>query len=125
MKNVPIKSLGLSALIFAFTLSAPVTVMAAEETPIYGQQLMTKEEMAAHRAKMRNAKTEQEREQIRQQNHELMRQRAKEKGVPFSDTPPAERGRMNQMNRPGQGYGPGGGMRQGSGGGMKGGNGQP
>lgn len=122
MKTVSIKSLWVGVFVLGLTGLIPSLSIAAESSPIYGHQLMTQEEMAAHRAKMRNAKTEQEREQIRQQNHELMRQRAKEKGVPFSDTPPSERGHINQMNRPGQGYGPGNGMRQG-GGGMSGGKG--
>jgi len=69
---------------------------------IYGSQLMTQEERNAYRNQMRNAKTAQEREQIRKEHHEQMKVRAKEKGVTLPDEPPA-RGM-------GGGMGPGGGM---------------
>ena len=54
---------------------------------------------------MRAAKTEQEREKIRNEHHEQMMARAKERGVTLPDVPPAGGGMM----------GPGGGMRQGGG----------
>jgi hypothetical protein len=59
---------------------------------IYGSQLMTAQERDAHRAKMRAAKTEQERERIRAEHHEQMKVRAKERGVTLPDVPPAGRG---------------------------------
>jgi len=94
----------LLATIFATALlTAPGFSSANEVEPIYGNQLMTQEEMQPHREAMRNAKTPEERALIRERNHEKMRLRAKEKGVPFPDTPPAERGRMNQKNAPGMG----------------------
>jgi len=79
---------------------------------IYGSQLMTTEERNAYRAKMRAAKTAQEREQIRKEHHEQMKVRAKEKGVTIPDEPP-ERGRGMG---PRDGMGPGGGMGPGPGG---------
>jgi len=72
---------------------------------IYGSQLMTVQERNEHRAKMRAAKTEQERERIRAEHHEQMKVRAKERGVTLPDVPPAGRG-------PGTGPGPGGGGRR-------------
>lgn len=78
--------------------------MAIEDAPLRGSQLMTDQEKAEQRVKMRSA-TAQEKEMIRQENHERMRQRAEEKGVPISDQVPRERGRVNQQDRPGQGYG--------------------
>jgi hypothetical protein len=91
---------------------------------IYGSQLMTTEERNEYHAKMRAAKTAQEREQIRKEHHERMKVRAKEKGVTIPDEPP-ERGKgMGPRDGmgpggsmgSGNGMGPGGGM--GSGGGM-------
>lgn len=93
----------LATLFVTTLLSAPMVSSANEVDPIYGNQLMTQEEMQQHRAAMRNAKTPEEKALIRQRNHEKMRLRAKEKGVPFPDAPPAERGRMHQQNAPGMG----------------------
>ena len=61
----------------------------AAETPIYGSQLMTKQERIEHRNKLRAAKTVEERDQVRLQHHEQMQLRAKEKGVTLPDAPPA------------------------------------
>ncbi|MFH2140237.1 MAG: hypothetical protein ABII63_05530 [Pseudomonadota bacterium] len=85
-----------------------------DQERIYGSQLMTQKERNAYRAKMRAAKTAEERERIRNEHHEQMKIRAKERGVTLPDMPPAAGGGM---------MGPGGGMRQGggmgSGGGMR------
>lgn len=67
---------------------------------IYGYNLMTVQERNEHRAKMRAAKTAEERERIRNEHHERMVARAKERGVKLPDEPPAGRG-------PGSGPGPG------------------
>ncbi len=77
---------------------------------IYGSQLMTMQERNEHRAKMRAAKTEQERERIRADHHEQMKVRAKERGVTLPDQPPAGRG--PGMGPGGGGMGPGGGGRK-------------
>ena len=53
---------------------------------VYGWQLMTAEEKAAYRAKMRAAKTPEERARIRAEHHREMEQRAKQQGVTL---PPA------------------------------------
>jgi hypothetical protein len=55
---------------------------------IYGSQLMTAQERNEYRNRMRAAKTQQEREQIRNEHHERMKARAKERGVTLPDTPP-------------------------------------
>jgi hypothetical protein len=86
---------------------------------IYGSQLMTAKERSAYSAKMRAAKTWQEREQIRAEHHEQMKVRAQERGVTLPDDPPAR----------GMGYGPGmgpgmGGMGPGMGAGGMGGGGR-
>lgn len=109
---------GLLALLIAATSGAwaqeaktPVKEQAKTQTqqqePIYGSQLMTQQERNAHRAKMRAAKTDQEREQIRLEHHKQMQERAKERGVTLPDVPPAS----------GKGMGPGPGMGGGKGGG--------
>ncbi len=79
---------------------------------IYGSQLMTPQERAEYRSRMQAAKTAEERERIRNEHHEQMKVRARERGVSIPDEPPA-RGMM----APGGGMG-GGGM---GGGGMGGG----
>jgi len=61
---------------------------------MYGSQLMTKEEKAQERAKMRTAKTAEEREKIRKEHHESMQERAKERGLTLPDDPPARVGGM-------------------------------
>ncbi len=76
---------------------------------IYGYQLMTPEERAAHRTKLRSAKTYEERERIRKEHHTAMQIRAKEKGMTLPDEPPAGRGPGSGPG--GGGMGPGGGRR--------------
>jgi len=73
-----------------------------EQEQIYGSQLMTEQERAEFRAKMRAAKTAEEREQVRKEHHERMEVRAKERGLTLSDEPPLRGGGM------GPGPGPGG-----------------
>lgn len=81
-------------------------IQTQEQEQIYGSQLMTQEERAEYRARMRAAKTAEEREQIRKEHHELMKVRAKERGITLPDEPPAKRGGIG----PGRGgMGPGGG----------------
>lgn len=90
-------------------------VQTHKQEQIYGSQLMTKQERADYRAKMRAAKTAAEREQIRKAHHALMTARAKEQGVTLPDEPPARGGGMGPGGM-GGGMGPGGGG-MGSGGG--------
>jgi hypothetical protein len=52
-----------------------------QQEQVYGWQLMTPEERAAHFAKMHNFKTEEEREAYRLEHRKLMQERAKESGV--------------------------------------------
>jgi hypothetical protein len=85
---------------------------------IYGSQLMTKQERLEYRARMRAAKTQQEREQIRTEHHQRMQERAKARGMTLPDMPPFQPGRggMGPAMGPGTGMGPGGGMGPGTGG---------
>jgi hypothetical protein len=84
------------------------TAQTQKEEQIYGSQLMTQEERTEYHAKMRAAKTAEEREQIREEHHERMKDRAKERGVTLPDEP-CDRGS-------GSGMGSGGGMGRGAGG---------
>ena len=92
----------LTGVVLAGLLAVPAGLIAAEEvTPqpvapavkkqvreqVYGSQLMSRQERLEHRAKLRAAKTAEEREQIRKEHHEKMQQRAKERGVTLPDMP--------------------------------------
>lgn len=66
--------------------------------PMFGRQLMTPEEMAAQRARMRAATTTEERARIRAEHHQQMLERARERGVTLPEEPP--------MGGPGAGPGP-------------------
>ena len=57
---------------------------------VTGRELMTEQERAEHHARMQAATTEAERQQIRSKQHELMKQRAKERGLSIPDEPPAK-----------------------------------
>jgi hypothetical protein len=82
--------------------------------PVHGRQLMTEQERNAFRARMRAAKSVEERERIRNEHHERMMERAREKGVTLPDKPPM-RGMGGGMGPPRAGSGPGGGMGPGGG----------
>lgn len=102
----------LSTLAAAAFVALAGPVLAADpvrDQDIYGSQLMTQQEREAHRAKMRSAKTYEERERIRKEHHTQMQIRAKEKGMTLPDEPPAGRGPGSGPG--GGGMGPGGGRR--------------
>ena len=80
-------------------------------TRIYGSQLMTNQERVEYRARMRDAKTAEEREQIRNEHHEQMKVRAKERGVSIPDEPPVRGGGMGSGGGGMGGGGMGGGGR--------------
>ncbi len=104
----------------ASTTTNPATgqtsVQVAEQEQIYGVQLMTPQERAGFRAKMSAAKTIEERDQIRKENHQIMQERAKSHGLTLPDQPPAGQRGVGQgggmMNR-GGGMGNGDGMGSG------------
>jgi hypothetical protein len=117
-----IRRLMVSALSAALSLST-VSAWAVDQTPnqekpqaqaqgqVYGSQIMTRKERIEYRTKMRAAKTADERAQIRLEHHELMKERAKERGVTLPDAPPVRGGGMGY----GGGMGPNGGMGMGGG----------
>lgn len=91
----------LATLTAAVWLGLALPVQAADEF-VYGRELMTQQEMAEHRARMRSLNTAQEREAYRQEHHRKMQERAREQGKVLPDEP-AGRGR---------GMGPGGGSNR-------------
>ena len=99
----------MTAVVLALGLGA-VPGFAADPAPaqnkevIYGSQLMTVQERAEFRARMRAAKTYEEREQIRLEHHKAMRERAQAQGKTLPDMPPAVGGGMGPG---GGGMGPG------------------
>jgi hypothetical protein len=82
-----------------------VKAQTQKQEQIYGSQLMTQQERTEHHAKMSAAKTAEEREQIRKEHHEQMKERAKARGVTLPGKPVIGRGGKG----PGDGgLGPGG-----------------
>jgi hypothetical protein len=67
---------------------------AQEQEHIYGSQMMTEQEREEFHARMRAAKTNEEREQIRMEHHKRMTERAKERGLSMPETPPPRGGGM-------------------------------
>ncbi len=82
----------------------PAKAPAAGQPPIYGGQMMTPQERDEYRAKMRDAKTPEERSALQAENHKAMQERAKARGVTLPDQPPRGPGTGK-----GPGYGPGAG----------------
>lgn len=89
---------------------APQTREGSEQ--IYGSQMMTAEERAAYHSKMRAAKTDDERERLRDEHHRQMVTRAKERGITLPETPPM---RPRAGSESGAGVGPGPGRGPGAG----------
>lgn len=79
---------------------------AQERERIYGYELMTPQERNDYQARMRAAKTQQEREQIRLEHHKQMQERAQAQGKRLPDLPMGPGGGMGPGN--GKGMGPGG-----------------
>jgi len=112
------KYLLISALTGALLLSSGISQ--AQEEQVYGSQLMTTQERAELRTRMQNASSEEERNRIREEHHERMKLRAKERGVSLPDEMPEGRGMGKGMGK-GMGNGMGPGDGSGMGGGMGGG----
>jgi hypothetical protein len=70
-----------------------------EQNPIYGVQLMTEQERAEFRSKMRAAKTLEEKELIRNENHKAMQERAESHGMVLPDQQPKNTDGNNQTGK--------------------------
>lgn len=79
--------LSLSAVIAAAADPSPVQKIAATQEQVYGSQLMTLEERAEYHGAMRAAKTIEERELLRKEQHQRMDARAKSRGVTLANDP--------------------------------------
>jgi hypothetical protein len=90
---------------------------AQDNEEVFGRELMTQTELQEHRNTMKNMNTDAERAQYRQQHHERMLQRAREKGVELKNGMGQGSGKGKGMGM-GQGMGAGQGMGMGSGQGM-------
>ena len=113
--------IGMAVAVAGFGFSVPPTqaegtTQNQKQEVVYGSQLMTQQERLEYRNKMRNAKTYQEREQIRLEHHKAMQERAKAQGLTLPDMPPAMGGGMGPggggMGPGGGGMGPGGGRNR-------------
>jgi hypothetical protein len=112
---------GLTAAALAASLGLTVPAQAEDEL-IYGRELMTEQELAEHRARMRSFGTEQEREMYRLEHHQRMQERARAQGKVLPDEPgprgkgmgmgPRDGSGMGQGPGQGQGMGPGGGQQR-------------
>ncbi len=92
-------------------------VSAADEKFDYGRNLMTEQERAEHRERIRNLQPQEERNAYRMRTHEEMRKRAKERGIRL----PREPGqRARSQDYPALGYSPGQGRGGSRGGGGRG-----
>lgn len=85
--------------------AAPAAPAEESQETIYGYELMTPEERVEHMNLIKTAKSEEERQKLREDHHKLMQERAVEKGVTLPDMPGPGPG---AGKGPGQGMGPGG-----------------
>jgi hypothetical protein len=94
--------------------------------PIYGYRLMSDQERNDYRERMRNARSAEERQQIRDEHRKLMEARAKERGVALPEPkgpaygPGAGKGPGYGPGPQAQGKGPGAGKGAGTGPGPQG-----
>lgn len=105
----------MAAAVAAAMMTITVSLFAAESAPrksepIYGYRMMNDQERNDYRDRMRNARSADERQAIRDEHRKLMETRARERGA----TLPEPRGPGGGMG-PGRGMGSGGGMGPGGG----------
>ena len=109
MANSVRSSLALSVLLLLVCGGTIATEQPQEnrqtQQQVYGRELMTEEEYTAHHDEMRAAKTEAERQQIREQNHELMKARAGQRGLSIPEEPPSRTGKKGEHRKHGGGKG--------------------
>ena len=99
MKTILMSTAVVVAAIFSYSAKAQSTASPppaasttkSSEQPIYGSQLMTDRERQEYRDKIRTAKTDAERDQIRKTHHDQMKARAQAKGITLPDDPPVAR----------------------------------
>ena len=118
------RTMTMAAAVAAAMMALTVTLFAAEQPagtpagrsePIYGYRMMNDQERNEYREKMRNARTADERQAVRNEHHKLMEARAKERGVTLPEQRGPGAGGPSKGMGPGTGMGPGGGMGPGAG----------
>lgn len=82
-----IKTMAVAVLMSGMLSMAGLAPAAEQQRDVYGWELMTPKERAAHREKMQSLQTEEAREQYRMEHHERMQERAEEQGVTLPDMP--------------------------------------
>ena len=87
---------------------SPTRTQAQTQDLVYGSQLMATQERNENQQRMRELKTQQERDQFRSEQHSKMQDRARQRGMSLPDAPPSQ--------GKGAGMGPGSGRGMGSGG---------
>jgi len=105
--------------ILAATVPTPgqENVQNQEQDQIYGVQLMTEQERAEFRSRMQAAKTLEEKELIRNENHKAMQERAESRGLVLPDQQPKNKdgnNRAGKMMNQGRGMDKGEGTRYGN-----------
>jgi hypothetical protein len=97
-------TIALSAVALSFyVLTSGFATTAQTKEPVYGQQLMTSQDMHRYRQKMRDAPGDEERQRIRIEHYQEMRERAKNRGIVL----PAMARSMGRGMSAGQGTGSG------------------
>jgi len=82
---------------------------------IYGSEMMTDQERAEYRARLRAAASDEEREKIRLEHHKRMEWRAKARGLSLTDKAPTNEQHRQPMGSFDSGMGSGSGSGSGSG----------
>ena len=111
MKKSIRRNVAIAIAIVAAVFSLPA--LAQDEEQVFGRQLMTQEELQEHRRMMQSLDTPEARQEYREQHHQRMLERARERGVTLPEEP-GERGK-GLGPKPGKGMGNGQGMGQGKG----------
>lgn len=88
-----------SAAIAMFAAVFSLPVMAQDEEQVFGRQLMTQEELQEHRRTMQSFDMPEARQTYREEHHQRMLERARERGV----TLPEEPGMQGKGMKPGKG----------------------
>jgi len=110
-----------AAAMAAAMLMMTATLFAAEQStpksePIYGYRMMSDQERNEYRERMRNARSGQERQAVRDEHRKLMEARAKERGVTLPEPRgPRAGGPGRRGGGPGAAMGPGAWMGPGRG----------
>jgi hypothetical protein len=115
-KHMPRNLVMTTAFALALLMPAVATAQPATTTEqqVYGSQLMNEQERLDYRQRLRNAPSEEERQQIRAEHHQRMQERARQMGVTLPEQPPGQgmgAGQGRGMGGGGQGLGPKGGGR--------------